>query len=465
MGMFLSKLVGNDELANAGKLTGIRLRDSRKKMVYVGAVLAALLALQMASTIKSVFDSFAGELHAWEYQMVDISAFPVVFIAAAFGAIAFMYRYNYQSYAMYPLTTNSRFLAAQAVYHIWLLFFAVVTLVCYLVQYGVFSFLSARYDSVFLAYQFSWSYVVAGFFVSVLYVAIVMAAVSLIAALLRKIGIYGAVGLIVVVIIGLTNLPTVSWIFSNMAGFLIHEQSVGWFLVKGFATWLILFGSAFLINKFTVFYRNEWNVSSTKAVIAAAVVVFLAVLGAGAMYFMVMLVQEGDDGVFREETDIVSIDGGYLREGQPQEIIIDGSHIPEGSSIRLKAYDSNRRIMTLENQTVYFTNYDFIDLSGDLESLSVFTGQRIIVTYALPFYEINGVDLYQFVKPEFSARLEGNTLYLDYQYADHTSVIFITVWEYMAQFDGYKEKMGISKESMWASQHSSGRGWIHISVE
>ena len=79
-----------------------------------------------------------------------------------------------------------------------------------------------------------------------------------------------------------------------------------------------------------------------------------------------------------------------------------------------------------------------MELKYDPLELSNFTGEKLVVSYALPPRIMKLRELGLPINQQVSARLDGTTLYIDYVYDKNVKFVFVPIWSFMRQFDGYR---------------------------
>ena len=146
-----------------------------------------------------------------------------------------------------------------------------------------------------------------------------------------------------------------------------------------------------------------------------------------------------------------------------KQITLDASTVPAGSDIKIVKTEN------IEVDAGSGISYDVNDIDtmllvlSDDAALSSFSGQRIIVNYHFPTCTVCDIDLASLAEPRFTARLDGNTLYLQYDHKTNIKVIFIPIWSFMWQFDEFKGQH-IFQESPGYS-FGGGSGSVFISVQ
>ncbi|MDR0286463.1 MAG: hypothetical protein LBI03_01965 [Clostridiales bacterium] len=442
--MFVEK----SELTNAAKLFKIKFNNTRGKRLWFWLVIAILFLGNIISALALVFKhtNQVAAIHLQDYSIFFIVGLPIIFTI-----IMYLYRESNKRYSVYPQTNTSRFLTEQATYYIMIIGAVVLMLVMNLIQYAVFAVISAISPNVVLIYKFSPVFLIAGFFITIVYMAVITSIIALIAALIRKFNVYAILCLIIVVAIIIINIPKLNSLYGRIFGFLIFEKSPLIFILKGLILWLIFFVIAFIINKNTIYYKS--GIKTLKTVFIAIVTLGIAALYAPAFLFIVSEEQHKQP-VF-EQYD------GYSYVINSQEIVLDVSGIPAGSKINI--IPTNINVVSESGSYESDEGKMYLSVDNELQYISDFIGKKLIITYTMPHIMNDYVDLNLFTDQQLAAKLEGNTLYLDYQYTTNIKAVYITPWSFMTQFETFKGK-NIMPEFL-GSANGGGGGNIYITVE
>jgi hypothetical protein len=475
------------ELKNTVKLTKIRLSNSRKQFMWT---FIALIILIGGNLIPSIIGVFAQSDSVAKYSLQDYS------IPFIFGFLVFliidnvMYRANNRFYSVYPQTNTSRYLSTQGLHYLYLFGICAALALMYLIQYSVFAVIAIFHSNVKLVYNFNAGFVVSGLFVLIMYISIVNEVVNLISVLIRKFRIYAILSFVFLFAAVVGNLVTSIELFKAAFGFLLFEGNLALFFLKGAALWAVLFYASFFINRHTSYYKSGFTLSKPAiAVIGAIGVVAVIILplilfrintSTGAAKIAVVGEAESSyDGVYNGTNGSVdpyvgnngSVNSGAnsgLNSGASNnpfinEIVIDASAIPKGSAVNVIAPN----IIINESENGYSSsggrNMDMHDLFIDRDTLERFNGEKIIVSYSLPQIEFNFYNTARLANPKLTAYLDGSTLYVDYSYDKNVKAVFIPVWSFMWQFDGFKGK-GIFQEQ-GGFQTGGGPGIVVIRAE
>jgi len=72
--------------------------------------------------------------------------------------------------------------------------------------------------------------------------------------------------------------------------------------------------------------------------------------------------------------------------------------------------------------------------------------------------------LFQFANPQFSVRLEGSSLIIDY-YFDNAQVIIMPIWDVIRQFDVFRDRNVFTGRPLGSSGGGSMNANINIWIE
>ena len=480
--------MAKNELINAGRLT--RAQISGKKL---GGILGFLIVIQfffltdLSAAIYRIFKENDGIDY---YQFADNSFFWIFGMSFAFIIFNCMYRYNNQNFAVYPQTNNSRYLSFQMITYTYLVLVPLTLMVVYLIQYGVIAAIAAGRDNVHLMFNFDISFVLAGFVVMILYMAILAAIINLISVLLRKFKLYAAAFFSAVLVLGLTNLSVAMDIFAMLTEFLIYENSLWKFILKALVSWAILFTVAALINKYTVYYKtrnNKMKSERLEIIIAIAVGVVLAIFVVFAVLRFNENLYDGPDG--GAESSVASPDNNssgssYTPSMPPQgELEFDISHLPRGSNITVQVsgdviiIPNSDKIVGWGNSSDYqFLFYeDGTEIKYSREQMTIMLpseldniqGDTLHVYYSNPWQVVDNTEIGHLVNAEFEARFEGNVLYIHYTFDKNVKAVFMPLWSFMWQFEHFKGK-GLFSEDVFGTYASSSANvniWISDNTE
>ena len=348
-------------------------------------------------------------------------------------------------YEVFPQTNTSRFLSAQMLFHIWIVWISLVCLILYLIQYGTIAAIAAGHENIHFVYKFDMGLVLTGFIVMIIYVAVISGIISLIAALVRKFRVYAVAVLIVVLGLAFADIVIDGNFFKLVSGFLAFEPSIILFVVKGVFLWLVLLTLTLVINKYTVYYRETARFSrGVSMAITAACIIFLLFVG------MVWVDGSYDDTL---ETERGNNDYKY------GEIVLDASNVPKGSKINIVSNISEPE--DGDDGSIYYGG-DRMYLNYNEDELSSFDGDKLFINYFLPSEMMSWYNMGP-LATHVSARLDGTDLYVNCTYDQNVKAVFIPVYSFMRQFDYYKGKDVVNE--CYMSSSGGGSGSVNIEVE
>jgi len=342
------------------------------------------------------------------------------------------------------------------------LFFAML----YLIVYGITASVAAAHDNVHLVYRFDAGFLLSGFAVLMTYLAVLSGIITLISVLLRKFRVYAVVFFSTLLILAISNFTQAFSILRMAFGFLLFENSMILFFIKGVGAWAILFVISVIINKYTVYYK----VSSTrlKEEITTGVVFALflvCVIVITIISLMVDPLDSGDPDMYEQDSYSIEIEFPLSSEGgniEPEHgrIEIDISGLPGGSDIDLIVSGDITLIETNETilSTYHFDTKDIFtfDDGSELEvplghivvsrdGLKNIDGNTLIISYFYPHRVVDDMDIGRLLNPELDVRLDGNSLYLSYSFEKNIKAIFLPIWSFMSQFDYFQGKGVVSR--------------------
>jgi len=378
----------------------------------------------------------------------------------------FTYRFSSRDYAVYPQTNNSRFLAHQIELYSFVILTPLLIMLVYLIQYGVLALIASGRDNVHLVFDFNIGFVLSGLVLATIYFALITGAIILISALIRKFRLYAIVFFTALAIILFGNFSIPFLPLFRLLGFLLRESNIWLFILKGTITWIGLFAVAFVVNKYTVYYKAH-NFNYSKRVIAGICAVMIL-----AAFAVINLI-----GLTAPAILMDSDEWDVSRNQRLNALEIDLSDLPEGSNINVVAsgdavfFDGiNPEIIgqshTLSEQTLHFSDgseqtfpaghliiigyHDLFDIDGG----------TLFVQYNYPLEVIpNAGDISHWINPQFDIHFEGNTLYVHYTYNKNVKAIIIPIWSFMRQFESFRGQ-NVFNES---PQLGWGR-WNHVGL-
>lgn len=301
-----------------------------------------------------------------------------------------------------------------------------VFVACYLIQYGVCRAIAAGKNNVHFPYTFDPVYVLAGFAAWFIYLALATGILTLFFVLIRKFRLYAAVFFSTLLICAFASPEKTIGVLAPAVEFFTKENRIEIFLLKGFLVWVILLFAGMLLNKYTVYYRSRLRI--TRHTVPVTILCLLLAGGFGSFFAIssMRVYTETENNVSGETSEEISEPASW-----DKELVIDISALPKGSDIEVKAnsnitlvpdnYDS---IGSHWDENAFFEYADgtrievpegnlTFEFGHELENIQ---GDTITLHYGFYHEMVNGIEAGSFMNPSLEARLEGSTLYLDYNY-------------------------------------------------
>ena len=433
-------LVGKDELKNTWQLTKVRLSSVKSGRLRLLMSLVGIVYLVNLVAFFIWFRPNENGLDSFAWQ--DYSALLFGALLLSIIVYACLYRTDNQKFAVFPQTNTSRFISSQAFIYTLIVACALLVLVLYLITYGIVALLATAFNTVYLVYAFDPLFIISGFFVFLMYLIVFASMVSLVAALIRKFKLYAILAIAIIIGVIIARPSQMLELLEVIFGFILMEHSVLLFLIKGIALWAVLFALSFIINRFTVYYKETIRITGLRV---AVVVLASALIFAVPTFFKL---QETNS----EAADDLSM---FAWTRNAEQILIDISALPEGSRIDIRPgnnialvkdteklvgteYEAGRMRLIYQDGIIEEYPEDYVVVYYN-ESLSNISGGTLVITFTRPLMERNSHDLIPLSNPVLEARLEGSTLHLDYNF-DSVKAVFTPIWSFMNQFDDFRDK-------------------------
>ncbi|MCL1791122.1 MAG: hypothetical protein FWG40_07175 [Peptococcaceae bacterium] len=430
-----------DELLNTGKLTALQLKNTgngRPWLLIAFGFLFLGSMLPFVITISRPIGSLS------DYYAPDYAEPIAIGLAFTIIMMTLMFKNSNSKLSMYPQTRTSRFLAEKARYYVLILVVGVGTLVFYLFEHALLALLDLVGANIILVYRFDIEFVVAGFLVGVLYMALVTETVLALRTLISKFKLISVTIIILHTGLFILNPMEFNTFFFDLISqrSLTLENNLGMFLMKGFLLWVMLFILSLIVNAITDYAQNTTYVNKTAlAVIAVATLILVP-------YFHNQSLDQNSFNLyeFSSPYDLINDDyiNKYYLQNPDHVITIDASCLPPGTKIHISAtniaeigYMDQHYAGPVMDMMYYYIL--------DEQALADFPGGQIVIVYSLPSCEYNTTNMTAVVQPGFSAHLEGQTLFLEYHYVRNTKIVYLPMWSYMKQFSAYEGK-GLLRE-------------------
>jgi MFS family permease len=437
------------ELENIKKLLNIRLKSQAYGFFWQSIAVAVMTIGSLLSPIFGILknnDDFRG------YHFTDFSVWFIIGIIIGITVLIFMYRQTNTTLSAFPQTNNSRFISSVLVNYIIAVFSSLLVLVMYLIDLGVITLLSVFKDNIRFALNIDIGFIVAGLFVCLAYMFLIIAVIELAGTILRKWTHYAVIAFIALVSITIINLSLVGNYALGAFAFLMEEPSLALFFIKAICLWIIVTGLALVINRFTIYGKSPNNPFTKGAVVICAVV-------ASVISFIVPFVTIFNDAT--STNSFTSVEAISYQEQADNRVIditrIDISHLPKGSKINIGG--SN---IVLPGYTSYNYNRDAVAVGVD--ALTDIQGDMLIIKFSPANFIVNGIEILQYTNQRVMAHLDGDTLTIDYA-RDNASVVFLPIWGIVRQFDCFKDKGVLASNLVGFSSGWRGSTNIYISVE
>jgi len=454
--MFMVK----DEFKNIRNLVTVGVKTQTRVIVWVLIIFTLVLLISLADNVISYF----GSLNSVHYTtVVDYSITLMIgtFIGYIVGAI--MYRRTTAKLSVFPQTNNSRYISWLIQAYATVVFIALMLTVMYLIHYGVILLLMTFDDSIYLALNIDFGFIVAGFFVYVAYSFLIVAVIELIAAVIRKWSYYAVATLITLLTLMVINLERVIEYIARLLSFLITEPSLILFFLKAIGIWLIITAATLIINHFTMYYKSQNWVLKKRITIACVIIAMVIIIVTPMIFrFSITIYDNTQNTGFANIEAEWDSDRHYNENffGNMEEIRIDISHLPAGVNININGENIH---VVKEGPTTFYTG-DIIAYIFNSLAVKNVQGDTLIVQYASPFFLVNGIEIFHFADPQVSVYMEENTLFINYTF-DKVTVIIMPVWSMVRQFDIFADKNLLTAHAMGSSGGGSMSVNVFIDVE
>jgi len=452
--MFMVK----DEFLNIKNLLKVRfITDSRYyPWVFIvgGFIIIASLAVLVLGILNNV--------NPVNYLNVsDASVTFLFFMPIGFIITVILFRKYSDRLSVFPQTNNSRLITALLTNYIVSAGLLIGWTVIYLIHYGVIMLMSTFRDNIYLGLNVDFGFIIAGFFVHLMYTLLIYAVIELIGAVLRKWNYYAMVIFTALISLVVVNMARVIEFLPRVLSFLIHEPSLIIFFLKAIGLWLVITAITLVINRFTVYHKSQ-NRTIKKRVLIICTIIAVAVVIITPGFIMCNITYENTSASMHEVTEQGVDDFIEDFYSKAKKIRIDVSHIPNGSDIRIGG--ENLYFLEAEAVTIWSsraTSYAYVSGLGSLTKLQ---GDTIVIEYRPPWYEISGVDIFKFSDPQLTAYLDGDKLIINYS-IDEATVIVMPTWGAARQFDIFKYKNLFVENILGYSSGGSMSANIFIYVE
>ncbi len=430
--------MGNDEIRSTISLTKSKIRINSTYMFKTFAIIALLF---LAILISTVITALKYKAAVTDIQLNDYSYFSFIGISLAVISMCVKYKQANDYFSVFPQTNTSRFLSSQIILYLWTALITITSFVLYLMQFLVFKLLSIKNNNIILAYKTDAGLILIGIFVYFLYGLLMVAFFSLVAAIIRKFNTFAVVLLLILAAVIFTSELGIVGAIKESLSFLIKEDRIGFFFLKGLVAWLLLFIASLFINKYTVYYKTQRKYRN-----------FVVAAFGIAVIIVVSLIRES---IAPDNEFVVNYDANT-------NTFDDDLWKVHTMALDASEYDDLSKISIVTN----FEDSDNINYFNlEYNTLHLYNGQKIVVHYRLPVHTVNHYNLIEQTHPEFTATLENGVLKLNYSYDKNIKVLFIPPWSIMKQFKTYQDKELYSGLPSLYTTNSRGNGFVNVFVE
>ena len=435
--MFMVK----EEYANIKNLLRVRLLTNAKGFVGLFVVAAIMLVGNLGTTVFGIFENTGVLQH---YNVTDYSYTFFLGTAFAFIILMVLYRQTNGRLSVFPQTNNSRFISSLLMNYIIAVIAALTVLAIYFVNLGVIKLLSLFRDNIRFALTVDAGFIIEGFFVYLAYIFLIISAIELIGAILRKWTYYAAVAFT-----ALLSLIVRNEYAPKLLAFLINEPSLTLFFIKAVGLWLVITAAALVINRFTVYHKSQAAKKGLVIICVAITAVITFVVPAVIVYS-----SDPNIGYLMSAVEASRVDDFFA---EYEEIRIDVSHLPRGSSVHIKGDALN----VLQGDTLVNTQ---VAVNG-AENLNDLQGDTLVIMFKPPWIMVNGIDISRFGNPRITAHLDGDILLLDYN-IDSANVVIMPIWgSIVRQFDCFRDEGVLPGQAFGFSSGGNSSATIFIDVE
>jgi hypothetical protein len=454
--MFMAK----SELVNIRNLVKIKMKTQQRQLFWFFVLAAFLYVGSIMATIASILQNTDIRLHTM--FIPDFStAFYFGLIIYIFGSI-FYYRQSNHSLSMFPQTNTGRFISTQVIKHFIIVCVGLTILIAYLLFFGTMKLFSEFHENFSLVLDFDIGFILAGFLTFILYLSLIVSLFGLIGAVLRKWRYYAVIFFIALFTFVMNN---VDYTFDNLPrifAFIVRESSLLLFIAIAVGLWFIITMISLVINRYTLYYKSESVATIKKRTFALggiAIIVLVVIIS----LFSPRLSQYGAD-----EMRVVGVGENHFQLvdffDDETEIIIDISHLPQGSNIRFVGENNIIVACSPVDDLDLYTTWHILAWVNSVDELTNIDGNTIVIKYFPPHYIVDGVDLMNSANPELTVNLDGNTLYMSFN-MDYTHLVILPVWSMANQFDIFSNRNIVSAAPLLITTVSTGDANVLISVE
>lgn len=334
----------------------------------------------------------------------DTSIFNLVFVLIL-GVIMWAGTYRKRSIAqeIYPHTNRSRFVSNVFMDYVIIAGIVLSSVINNILMITILPFLAGRNENTVLVGGIMIQDIFIVAIIVMAYGLLLQSLILLIVSCVRKFRLWCFT---VVFVMGL-------WIKQDLNGFVsvalkiwrffIEEPSLIMLVCKAVVIHVIFLVLSYILDTNTEFYPDIVKKKKLRVVGAVAVV---AILIYGVSGTSVSVGDYSEPDIYTEQVE------------EQEEILIDVSHLEKGSEIQIEMEGSI--VLVDEGSQVYYTDKLYVEYVDDL----IVDGDTMTLYYYEGCNVENGLDLYEYMEPEFTYELEGNVLKLSYQFNREDVQIF-----------------------------------------
>ena len=453
--MFMVK----DEFANVQNLLKVRFKTRGNSFLWLFIILGGFMLSSLIGTISTIVEN-RNSIHY--YIVSDNSTIFLIGLVIGYIVMNIMYRSTNVKLSVFPQTNNSRFISWLLLNYSLIIVFSLMLLITYLVHYGVILLMSAFNDSIHLALNVDFGFIVAGLFAYLMYGFLIIATIELISAVIRKWSYYAIVTFIALFMLMVINLERVIEYIPRVLSFLIAEPSLILFFLKAIGLWLIITAVTLVLNHYTVYHKSQnWILKKRITIACVIIAIVIIVITPMILRFSITISDNSQNsGLVYSDVEWDDID---IFLPKTEEIKFDISHLPDGIKININGEDIKIGVLNPDFMMIFSSN-ELVVYIGGAESLGNVQGDMIVVRYSPPWYIVNGIDIFRSKFPEVTIYFEGDTLFINYSF-DNTTVIIMPIWSMVRQFDIFKDKGVLTAHALGSSAGGSTNVTVFIDVE
>lgn len=429
-----------NELNNALNLYKIRKKDMMRPLKVLFLIMTFLFLLDTITAITGLFTYNAVLLPFKLKTYTQLGVFFTMFLVLGNTVI---YKSDNKKYEMLPQSNKSRFLAYVMQCYVSLGVVLIYTTLLYLIDYGILSVIANFNENVHLAYEFNFLFFISGFFVNLLYALLGASLIIFVGVLARSANLFFKVVLgLAAVFLTFFHFPDGGSILTYIILYFANEPSLLLFILKAITVIVVLSASSWFINKHTVYYKAEGHRFPRWAVITGTLFIVLT------FYNAAILLSFTGKSNSHEEVQVIeeSTSEYYKNHSFGQKV-----YSPED----FKGFNTLNIIPNFEEDLDNIT----IEHSKEEDNSMAFT-EDLVIFYTLPSNAIDDIKYIDYTKPTLDINLEGNNLYLNYDYKKNQKLVLLDSFGFMTEFEMFKGKNYCS--TVMGTMYSYNNGSVKI---